>query len=237
MAMGDWYYSGQSAEQKLKDIAEKQAADKAARQSAYETQMFRWWMKATPQGEDGRYLTFVDEEGMSPYGYEMPFVFFEHQLQLNGHWRNWFSCIEPLANIDKGVAKVCPICLAGFKASWSSAYTVVDHSEWTESKTGKVHVDELKLFVCKSSVNSILRKAARKKGGLRGWRVEVMRTTSDDPNTGNVFDFEKRVELPPDIVAPNYAEMFARKSEDELTKVLTGGVTEKVAADDDDIRF
>lgn len=252
MALGDFCLTGEQAEKHMEEVGKQQdeAKKKYKEQKSNPTaKLFRWWMRATQDGDEEKYLTFIDEDGMTPYGYEMPYVFYEHQLFLYGHWRNWFTCLEPIANIRNGEFKVCPMCLAGHKAAWSSAYTVIDHSLRVDSK-GKEHKDELKLFVCKYTVHRILRKASKKKGGLRGWRVEVSRPTSDSPNTGDHFDFEDRIELPDTIVAPNYNEVFARKPIEAIRTILNGGTMPRdqgsqgsqgsdaqVPADDDDIPF
>jgi hypothetical protein len=50
----------------------------------------RFWM---PPGSE-KVLIFLDDE---------PFVFWEHNLKLNGSWRNWFTCLAPMG-------MECPLC-------------------------------------------------------------------------------------------------------------------------------
>jgi hypothetical protein len=222
MSKKSWFDTGSKADEALDRELESQ---EERRKNATGSRLYRFWM---PAGGE-QYVTFVDGE-MHPEGYALPFVFYEHQLKLNGSWKNWFTC----------PGEGCPLCENGNRPSLVAAYTVIDHNEWTDKK-GNVHKDELKLFMAKPSVNKILRKMARKKGGLRGWKVELTRGTSEDPSTGKQFDFEERVELPEDIQPGDYMSLFAPKSKDELAAVHGGGGGDapslNVDADDETVNF
>lgn len=223
-----WYSTGEDAEKFADKKAEEQAAEK----------VWRFWMKPG----DSQYITFIDED-VHPSGFKLPFVFMEHQLHLNGSWRNWFTCIQGMPVLDeegnpvtdeegRQVKQVCPLCKGGDKPALVAAYSVIDHSEWT-SKDGTVHKDERKLYVVKSKVLKVLRKAAAKKDGLRGWYVEVSRTDDMSPNTGDQFDFEKRGELDPKIVPADYLKEFEPKSYADLMAIIGGAAKEQ----DDTVRF
>jgi len=220
MSKKSWFNTGKSADEALDTELENQ---EQRRKAATGDRIYRFWMP--PGGE--QHVTFVDGE-MHPDGYPLPFVFYEHQLKMNGSWKNWFTC----------PGDDCPLCDAGNRPSLVAAYTVIDHNEWTD-KRGNVHKDELKLFMAKPSVNKILRKMAKKKGGLRGGKVEVIRGTSEDPSTGKQFDFEEKVDLPDTIQPADYMELFQPKSKSELAAVHGGGETDDsyVGADDETVKF
>jgi len=220
--MSDWYKTGEDADKAIEEEAVRQ---EEARKSGGKLQ--RYWMPPNnKQGDQQHYLTFLD--GLThPEGFSSPFTFMEHQLKLNGHWRNWFTCIEGLV-ID-GKKQSCPLCAAGENPSLMAAYSVIDHTEFTDKK-GNTRSKEVRLFVCKSQVQGALKKAAKKKKGLRGWHVEVTRTGSDAASTGNSFDFEERfdeeefqkkfgVELPQ---PPDYREIFAPMKPEELEAKIAG---------------
>jgi len=185
----------------------------------------RFWM---PQDAE-KVVTFVDDDTTprevihdgQKYKLEVPFVVKEHQMQLNGHWRNFFTCLRPMG-------QTCPICEnSDSRASQVAVYTVIDHSEW-EDRNGTKHKDELKLYVVKtsSSTYKLLQKLASKRKGLRGCTVTISRLGDKSPNVGNSYDFEEKVELDESIQAYNYLDCFAPKSADELEGIVGAVVAE-----------
>lgn len=192
-----WYLTGEEAEEFQEDIDEKRAAN--------QDKVFRFWMPPKTSG----HITFVDNP-VHPSGFKLPFAYLEHNPFLNGSYKNWFTC----PGEDS-----CPLCKAGNRPALVAAYTIIDHSEW-DDRSGKHHKDEVKLYIVKSKVLKVLRKAATKKGSLRGWFVEVSRTDDLSPNTGDQFDFEKQVELPTTIQPFDYPTILAPKSLDELSELV-----------------
>lgn len=215
-----WYNTGKEAEQAAENELERQeAARKEAQKNANMAR--RFWL---PAGAEC-YITILDGP-THPNGYPLPFVYNEHQMKLNGHWRNWFTCI----------GEECPICENDFKPSVVSAYTVINHSEWTDKK-GNVHKDELNLLIAKPAVNKMLRSAASKRGGsLRGWYVCVNRTSSEGYSTGDSFDFLEKRELSDELQPADYIELFAPKTKEELQGIF-GGAGKVVDADDGTVKF
>lgn len=215
-----WYNTGDEAKKKVDAELERQeAAREAAKKNAGLAR--RFWM---PAGTEA-FITFLDGP-MHPNGYPLPFVFNEHTMHLNGHYRNWFTCI----------GEECPICGNDFKPSVVSAYTVINHGEWTDKK-GNVHKDELNILVAKPAVNKMLRAAADKRGGsLRGWYVCVNRTSSESYATGNSFDFLEKRELDEELQPADYLELFAPKPKEELDKIF-GGTGKIVDANDGAVKF
>jgi len=211
----EWWMSGEEAEEYHDE------EDERRRQSS--DRIFRFWMPP-PRMKDGKktesinHLTFVDPPVHPEGGFKLPFVYMEHNLHLDGSWKNWFTCPKREAKGDSP-AVPCPLCQAGDKPYLAAAYTIIDHSEW-KGRDGTVHKDEVKLYIVKSKVLKVLRRASAKKNGLRGWRVEVCRTDDKAPNTGDQFDFEDKTELPEDIQPYDYRVVLAPKSQEELAEII-----------------
>jgi hypothetical protein len=141
----------------------------------------------------------------------------EHQLKIGEGkraWQNWFTCL----------GRGCPLCEGNNKPYLATAYTVIDHTRWESKTDKKVHENEIRLFVCKSEVAKTLSKAAIKRKGLRGWKVDVSRTTDKSPSTGNSFDWEEKTELTNDLQPIDYMEAFAPKTIEEINKILSGQI-------------
>lgn len=134
--------------------------------------LYRFWM---PTGTTTR-IVFLDDQ---------PPIFEEHQLQIGGDWKNWFTCL-------KQFGKTCPHCEAKSYAYTAGAYTIIDGTEWTDKK-GNKHVNEKKLFIAKIDTLKKLKQMSAKRGGLRGCVFEVSRTGDKSPGTGDMFDFEKKM--------------------------------------------
>jgi len=198
----NWAFTGNNAD---KALDRELAVQKDRREKA--GQIRRIWMPA----DESKHITFVDGN-QHPKGYDLPFRFMEHQIQIAGDWRNWFTCL----------GKDCPLCEAQNRPYLAEAITVIDHSEYTSKVDKKLHKDEMRLFVAKSTVQKILKKARDKKKSLRGWKVEVSRTKNESPGTGDSFDFEEKVELDPSIQPLDYYALFAPKTREELDSILSG---------------
>lgn len=167
----------------------------------------RWYLPV----EKSNQLTFITDN---------PFSFREHNLKLDGNWRNWFTCI----------GKGCPLCKAGNDAYLASAWLVIDHSVWSD-QAGNEHKDEPRLLVTKARVASRILKIRAKQDGLTGVRCEVFRAEAMSPNTGDQFDVEKKHtpnELAKiawwpkkaDLLKPNFPEWFAPKDAMDLKEIV-----------------
>lgn len=185
------------------DDVDKIAEKEAERRNG--DRVFRFWM---PTGTTTR-IVFLDD---------VPPIYEEHQLQINGDWKNWFTCL-------KQFGKPCPHCEASSYAYTAGAYTIIDGTEWKD-KQGNVHKNEKKLFVAKIDTLKKLKQISAKRGGLRGCVFEVSRTGDKSPGTGDMFDFEKKLteeELvamfgkkdPKGAQGYNYDEILAPKDAEE----------------------
>jgi len=211
MADDDWFSTGSDA---AENALSKDDKKKEERKAAAEGELWRWWMKP---GEE-KFLTFVDGEEAN--GLQVPFIYQEHQQKIDGDYRNWFTCIDGMVT-EEGKKLRCPLCQAGNNPYLAAAFTVIDHTEWTSKKGDKTGKDDLKLFVCKSQVLKMLRKQMKKKGGsLRGCKYEVTRTGDKTPNTGDVFDFEDKIELSDEVKVADYRMLMKPKSRKELLTIV-----------------
>lgn len=241
-----WYQAGKAAEEK-KTAEEKKAAEER------KNNVYRHWM---PQ-EHSIKATFLDPNVYED-GVEMPFMFSEHNIQLKGHWRNWFTCIEGIPHPETGKPQRCPICASGDNPYTAAAFTIIDHSRWeSKKKKGQFHQHERKLLVVKAEARKVILKRHAKKGELRGWLVEITRTGDKSVNTGNDFDFEHKHNSDQEfseftngvhkaLPAPvDYMKHFAPKTQEELSKIIRGQDTspgyddydDSCETDDDNIAF
>lgn len=207
-----WYKTGKKAQDVVDVEAKRKKEEKEEREKR---RVFRFWMPEDTSQE----ITFVDGP-THPSGFKTPFVYQEHQLKLNGHWKNWFTCLDGMED-DEGNPIECPLCTAGHTPSLVAAYTVIDHNEWTDKKRVN-HKDEVKLFLAKTTIQKYLAKVAAKKKGLRGWRCEVTRD-EDGFATGDRFDWDEKVELDEKIQPIDYPEVLAPRTPEQLKKILSGG--------------
>lgn len=215
---GDWFSTGSAANDRIdkEDEKQKERGNRA----------FRHYLPVGSSQE----ITFVD--GLkSPHGYQVPFSFMEHNLLIGDSYKNWCTCIKGLK--VKGKKQACPLCRAGNRPYLATAYTIIDHNHWVD-KNGNPHENERKLFVCKTKVAKILKRAASKRGGLRGWRTEISREGDKSPNTGDSFDWSEKTKLPADCQPFDYRKEFAPLSADELRDVIG-----EVQSDgsDEEVRF
>lgn len=165
----------------------------------------RVWVKPQTAGE----FVFIDDE---------PFCFYEHNPKMNGHWRNWITCV-------KGMADSAPCCdEIGEKTRYYVGYfTVVDCSKWTDKK-GNTYQYEVKFLPAKLKT---LKKFKRKKedriqaggSGLIGCLYKAHREDDKSPSIGDEFEFQREVDLAKLFQVANYKgkklpELFAKAAED-----------------------
>lgn len=174
--MASFMKKGKAAQQMHK----KAEAETEAKKQASENQVNRFWMP----NDSERQITFLDGE-VDADGVLNANSFWEHQLKLGGHWRNWYPCTQ--------LEEECPICEGGDNASLVTIFTIIDHEPFTSKKTGKTYQNERKLLAVKREVYKRLQKIAAKRGGLAGITFDVSRGGDKSPGSGELFEFvEKR---------------------------------------------
>ncbi len=185
-----WLKKGKAAHEQVKHADQETEKKKAA------GSIRRFWI---PNDKETQ-ITFLDGD-LDDDGLLQTVTYWEHQLRLNGDWRNWFACTQD--------SEPCPICLGGQGDSPSlvAAFTVIDHTKWTD-KQQKVHQHERRLFICKRETLKRLQKIATKRDGLLGITFDVSRTGDKSAAVGSDFDFvEKRT-------AANLKKAYGLKLED-----------------------
>lgn len=162
----EWFKRGKEGEDRSEQISQEAAKSGSA----------RFWLKP----DNSTKITLLDSDG---------FYFYEHNLFLNGRWNNFFTCLQDFDN--------CPLCEAGHKPYYACAFTIVDHSEYESKAQGKRVKNQRKLLVMKKRALEKLkrRRDSSKLGGDLTYAVfEVARNSSDEANTGEDFDFLKRLD-------------------------------------------
>lgn len=161
-------------------VTKQAEAETERRRAESGNTVFRYWM---PDGAEQR-ITFLDGELSEAGLLDVP-CYWEHNLQINGSWKNWFPCTKD--------EEPCPLC--DIKApSLVYAFTIIDHREW-DDKQGRTHQHERKLYMCKGDTYKRLSKIAAKREGLTGITFDVARIGDKAENVGNDFDFVEKLSL------------------------------------------
>lgn len=163
---------------------EKAEAEKKQRDMQRKDEVRRFWM---PEDSE-TVITFLDGD-LDEDGIFVTPCYAEHNMYMNGNWRNWFPCVAE--------SEPCPLCeLAEDKnskvsrASLVTLFTVIDHSEFESN--GKVYKDQVKLFVSKFETTKKLLKLAQKYGGLTGVTFDVSRGGSQSSSVGEMFVYDQK---------------------------------------------
>lgn len=173
----------------------------------------RFWM---PNNSD-RLVTFVDEPMINLNGVQVvtPFKYNEYTLNLNGHWRNYFT--KSLNPEDDVLGQM------EYKASKVAAMTVIDHSSW-EDKSGTVHKDQRTLYIIKRSqpIWTQLNKIIERDGSLAGKTFRVHRMGDKSPACGVMLEKHNEDFPLTDEHQPfNYLEILKPKSKAELEALFS----------------
>jgi hypothetical protein len=161
----------------------------------------RHWMPAPDEGEkpdpkeDATHMIIIHRG--EPVG------FWEHQVKLNGDWRNWFSC--PLQN---EVEDECPLCEHGeYRAYFAGAMTGLDITPF-ETKDG-VNQGRRKLIVAKNEMLGRFELWASEdgaeEGSLYGVQYRILRSSSDAANIGD--DWKKKKLWTPEDLEAHFEEV------------------------------
>lgn len=195
----------------------------------------RFWM---PEGAETKVI-FLDG---------VPFKFWEHQVPINGNFRNWFTCLRDLD--ENG----CPLCDhaekhrdANNKASHGrylvGMFNVIDRSKWVD-KEGKEHKDEVKILPVKVMMLKRFKKRAERYGGsLEGHEFIVSRTSKKVANIGDDWEHVGEVDLKEFKVEKfDFKELLKPSSHADLLKIvktLDVDESEPVSSvpDDDNVPF
>lgn len=154
----------------------------------------------------------------------VPFALYEHQVQVDGDFRNphFFTCS----------GRGCPLCQAKYTKKRVSLLSVLNL--WTD-KEGKARATKqiLPMF---DGTALLIEGKKEKKGNLRGLKYSVSRTEDKSPRVGNDYEYEENVgdkilEMFPDVdlnpytltaeeALEYYKNLFMPKPEDEIRSFL-----------------
>tara|TARA_R110002020_G_scaffold304058_3_gene519814 strand:+ start:810 stop:1517 length:708 start_codon:yes stop_codon:yes gene_type:complete len=147
----------------------------------------RFWL---PKGEERRIIFLTEGDKAKKI--------WEHQVRLNGDWRNWFTSLswcginpDPLMDFSQESNM--------FKRYNALVFSIIDTHEFTD-RNGNKRKNLKKLFLAKRDTAEILKRIYLKRlendEGLRGAMFDVYRTNSDkSASVGEQFEFVKMVDL------------------------------------------
>ena len=152
-------------------------------------------------------VTFTLKDG-TKRKLKLPLVLKEHQVRVDGDWRNWFTCLAPLG-------KACPICDSGDKPSQVAVFTVIDHRKWTDrDKKERQHEKRLYVVKTRSSTYGAIQKMVANYDTMRGFRITIDRKGDKSPNIGNVITKFEKVDVDEMAEKLNWEKKFAEKNGD-----------------------
>lgn len=166
----------------------------------------RFWLK---QGES-RKIVFLDN---------LAFRFWEHNVCIDGSWKNWFVCLR------ENLGEECALCSSDNRPYFVGFYSVLDMTGYTDKK-GVKHVNEKLLFPAKIPILEKLSRKDEKHGGLTGCIFDVTRGASAKSSAvGDDFDFVEKVELikqfpSVDITPYQYEEILKPEQADRLKIIV-----------------
>jgi len=200
----------------------------------------RFWMP--PEGDE-KEVRFISKK---------PFTIYEHNIQLNGSYQNWFTCIRDIPG-----STGCPLCerarrlydrekendapnsIKNKGARYQvGMYTVVDTKGFTANDGTEVKNLKRLLPAKKNHLNMFKVHAERR--DLDGSRYLVTRSAEKtSAGIGDNWEYQDRVDnvnesLPEDYDTNelDYKTLLAPKSHDELQAIvaqLDGGIVEEEA--------
>lgn len=156
-----------------------QAAQKAAAEQA--NFVNRFWMPADPNKTVR--VTFLDGDIDPATGELAPNPSrYEHNVQMNGNWRNWFNCVAE--------DQPCPICLRGndYKPSYVTYFTVMNHTPYHSKKHSKEIVNNKYLYACKVATLKQLGFIAKQQTTLKGLTIDIARLDQLSASVGSMFN-------------------------------------------------
>jgi len=179
-------------------VQEEQAA-RAARKAELGK---AWWFKLPKPGDEKRVL-FLEGLVDPEHHTIVPGRFYDHFLEWRGEWQH-FVCPKLTCPEKKDS---CPICESGMKGSQAdlmSVLTIIVLTPYTSGK-GEVFPFTRMLYVCRSGTWEKLLALAMKRGGLKGWVVDIKRSHSKGDNyNGDIFDFQKQVDVDSEAIKARF---------------------------------
>lgn len=178
----------------------------------------RFWIDA----EEERKIVFLDGDGL--FSKREPFPFFEHNIEINGKWGNFETCVSGKKD-GKCQCYLCSPRMRGVQKiskSFIGAFTVIQTTPWKVKKgknKGKIVRNSKQLFCAKHRALKVLKKKLERTGILVGAEYNAYRPDKDAPNTGTDFEFIRSV-VDPEWVKEMAALDQKNRSSDGFDKVM-----------------
>jgi hypothetical protein len=141
--------------------------------------------------ETTQQLLFLDDD---------PFLYWEHNFKMNGHWRNQCVCLK-----RNKIDDVCAVCVR-YEDSYPyfiGLHSVINLTPWT-SKKGNTYCFQREIFAArlggkdKPGVLKKLERIKKKHGRLKGLIFDVYRSGAKTENCGDEFELVEKID-PADI--------------------------------------
>ena len=218
----------------LKTGAEAAAMANAAEQQQNKQYFNRFWMPPDPN-KNVR-VTFLDGDIDPATGELRPQAGRnEHNMMIKGKWGNHFNCTYE----DGGD---CPLCLRNEKASYVTFFTVINHTPYKSTKTGKDVVNYKELYACKIGTLRQLGHIAKQHTTLKGLTLDIARLDAKSAATGSMFsvvaNFKTGQGLPMaevfhgqtdvDLAPYDYMEALDWHTPDQLRGIFGTGASQNV---------
>lgn len=179
---------------------------------------FRFWLPADDKEE--REIVFLTDD---------PPIIEEHNLRIDGDWRNWFTCPK---NADPDAE--CPLCEAGNNPYTVGFYVILDRTGYVatkgENRGKRVGKDQVYILPAKFGSLKEFKRFSTKFGGLEGRSFDVQRTDSGKASIGDSWiymgknyspdELEEIIGKSLDEVVPDWEEYLAIKPMDELAALV-----------------
>lgn len=195
--------------------------------------LFRFWLPADENDE--REIVFLTDN---------PPIIEEHQLRIDGDWKNWYTCPK---NADPEA--YCPLCENGDNPYMVGFYVILDRTGYIatkgENKGKRVGKDRVMVLPAKFGSLKEFKRYSNKLGGLEGLSFDVARTDSSKASIGDswmtmgkrysVEELEEIIGKPLDEVIPDWNEYLAIKPIKELEALV--GNQKSEYEDEDRVNF
>jgi len=195
------------------DAAEKQAKSREARKSGKGPGPQRFWIPA----QTNKHVIFLDDN---------PIELVEHQLTIDGDWKNWYVCCKRPDNNGYWTVGECPFCDMKIPKYLMGPYTVIDETGYTDRK-GEVKKNIKCVLVAKERSLNKFKRLSGRHGGLRANRFECFRTDGKAVVIGDDWAFVDKVDDKLwetfDTKPVNYKEYFKVVSIEDANLILKSG--------------
>ena len=194
----------------------------------------RHWMKA----QETKQILFIDgspeDKKMFDRKYCAPFCYFEHQVPLlrgsRTDWGNFYTCLHGREHPKTGERMRCVICESkdvDAKRYYVGLYTIVDMTGYVDKNGQQQGVGRMMILPAKKRLLKTLQRHQNRQGSLRGCLYDVYRTGKKVANTGDDWQFIRKLsedeimeacnaKSPEDTYPFDYLEYSKPKSRKEI---------------------